>query len=61
MDQLLVDCGDDEVRAGDEVILLGRQGDEEITAGELAGLRGHHRVRDVSRVGARVPRSYGER
>ena len=29
MDQLMVDCGDDDtVVAGDEVVLIGRQGDE---------------------------------
>ena len=32
MDQITVDCGDDHVEAGDEVVLLGRQGDAEITA-----------------------------
>jgi alanine racemase len=37
MDQLMVDCGDDErVRPRDEVVLIGRQGDEEITAWEWA-------------------------
>ena len=61
MDQLLVDCGDDEVRAGDEVILLGRQGEEEITAAELADRAGTIGYEIVSRVGARVPRSYVER
>ena len=38
MDQLMVDCGDDHVEVGDEVVLIGRQGDEEITAEEWAGL-----------------------
>ena len=37
MDQLLVDCGDAEVAPGDEVVLLGAQGTERITAEELAG------------------------
>ena len=32
MDQFLVDCGDDEVAVGDEVVLLGRQGGEAIGA-----------------------------
>ncbi|HEY3810548.1 MAG TPA: alanine racemase, partial [Acidimicrobiales bacterium] len=33
MDQIMVDCGEDmSVGPGDEVVLLGRQGDEEITA-----------------------------
>ncbi len=36
MDQLMVDCGDDHVVAGDEVVLLGRQGDERIRAEEWA-------------------------
>ena len=35
MDQLVVEC-DDEVEVGDEVVLLGRQGDEVITADEWA-------------------------
>ena len=37
MDQTMVDCGlDHPVSPGDEVILLGRQGDDEITATEIA-------------------------
>ncbi|WP_419844998.1 alanine racemase [Candidatus Poriferisocius sp.] len=37
MDQTMVDCGlDYPVSPGDEVILLGRQGDDEITATEIA-------------------------
>ena len=32
----MVDCGDDPVAVGDEVVLLGRQGDEEIGAEEWA-------------------------
>ncbi len=37
MDQLMVDCGDDEdVRVRDEVVLIGQQGDEEVTAWEWA-------------------------
>jgi alanine racemase len=34
MDQLMVDCGDDPVSIGDEVVLIGRQGDDEVTASE---------------------------
>ena len=46
MDQLVVDCGDDEsVRPGDEVVLLGRQGDEEITADDWAPWRGRSATR----------------
>jgi alanine racemase len=58
MDQLLVDCGDEEVCAGNEVVLLGGQGDERITVGELAGLAGTIGYEIVCGVGARVPRRY---
>ena len=39
MDQLVVDCGPDGggVGVGDEVVLLGRQDGDEITAEEIAG------------------------
>ena len=37
MDQLMVDCGDDDGARGDEVVLIGVQGDERITADEWAG------------------------
>lgn len=36
MDQILIDCGQQSVQAGDEVVLLGRQGTEEITVWEIA-------------------------
>ena len=56
MDQILVWCGDDEVADGDEVVLLGRQGDEEITALEWAGLLGTITYEVVTGIGSRVPR-----
>ena len=37
MDQLMVDTGDVPVSAGDEVVLIGAQGDDEITVDEWAG------------------------
>ena len=40
MDQLMVDVGDLPVEVGDEVVLIGRQGDEEITAAEWARAMG---------------------
>ena len=57
MDQIMVDCGDDSsVAPGDEVVLLGRQGDEEITADEWAGHAGHHQLRGpVRHWAARAP------
>lgn len=36
MDQLMVDCGDDEVAIGDDVVIIGRQGDERVSAEDLA-------------------------
>ena len=56
MDQFLVDCGDDEVRVGDEVVLLGRQGDEAVTAEEWARRAGTITWEILCGVGARVPR-----
>ena len=57
MDQIVVDCGDDlSVRPGDEVVLLGRQGDEEITADEWAGLLGTISYEVLCGIGPRVPR-----
>jgi alanine racemase len=57
MDQLVVDCGPDAtVQPGDEVVLLGRQGDEEITAEEWAGLLGTISYEVLCGVGPRVPR-----
>jgi alanine racemase len=56
MDQILVDCGDDQVEVGDEVVLFGRQSDEEIRAEEVAGWAGTIGYEIVCAVGARVPR-----
>jgi alanine racemase len=56
MDQLLIDCGDDVVQVGDDVVLLGRQGEEEITADELALLAGTISYEIICGIGARVPR-----
>jgi alanine racemase len=38
MDHFMVDVGDDDIGLDDEVVLIGRQGSEEITAQELAGM-----------------------
>lgn len=58
MDQLMVDCGDDEVAVGDEVVLIGRQGDEQITADEWADRLGTIAYEVVCGIGPRVPRIY---
>jgi alanine racemase len=58
MDQLLVWCGDDRPEEGDEVVLLGRRGDEAVTGEEWAGLAGTITYEIVCGLGARVPREY---
>ncbi len=59
MDQIMVDCGPDaEVAVGDEVVLIGKQGDEEVTAGEWASLLGGISYEVFCGIGARVPRIY---
>jgi alanine racemase len=62
MDQLMLDVGDLPVEAGDEVVLIGRQGDEEITAAAWARAMGTIAYTIVCGIGPRVPRTYtGER
>ena len=57
MDQIVVDCGDDDrVQIGDEVVLLGRQGDQEITAEDWATMLGTISYEVLCGVGARMPR-----
>ena len=57
MDQIIVDCGGiDEVVVGDEVVLLGRQGSEQITADEWAALAGTITYEILCAIGPRVPR-----
>lgn len=59
MDQLVVDVGQDAVAAGDEVVLFGKGGP---TALEWASATGTIDYEIVTRIGARVPRTYlGER
>ena len=61
MDQLLVDCGPTESCAvGDEVVLIGRQGSEEILADEWAERTGTINYEIVCGIGPRVPRVYRE-
>ena len=59
MDQLLVDVTDlPKVKRGDEVVLLGRQGKEEISAEEMAGCAGAITNELLSRLGSRLERVY---
>ncbi len=57
MDQITVDCGPDApVARGDEVVLIGRQGDEEVTAEEWAERLGTIGYEITCGLGRRVPR-----
>jgi alanine racemase len=58
MDQLMIDLVDDPVEIGDEVVLFGRQGGEEIRAEEVAGWAGTIGYEIVCAVSDRVPRVY---
>lgn len=56
MDQFMVDVGDDNVTVGDEVVLIGAQGDDRIRAEEWAGRLGTIGYEVVCGISARVPR-----
>ena len=58
MDQAVVDVGDAPVRAGEEVVLIGEQGDERIDADEWARALGTINYEVVCDVSVRVPRVY---
>ena len=66
MDQILVDCGPGgageaggtEVAAGDEVVLIGRQGDQVIDAWDWATATGTIAYEVVCGISGRVPRIY---
>ena len=63
MDQLMVDCGDDVVVAGDEVVLIGRQdgpdGPRRIRAEDWADLLGTIGYEIVCGLGSRLQRRHG--
>jgi alanine racemase len=58
MDQLMVNLGDDRAEIGDEVVLIGRMGQEEITAAEIAERMGTIPYEVTCMINARVPRLY---
>ena len=58
MDQLMLDVGELPVEVGDEVVLIGSQGGEEITAASWARAMGTIAYTIVCGIGPRVPRVY---
>ena len=56
MDQLLIDCGQDDIQRGEEVILMGAQGAETITTEEWARRLGTITWEVMCGIGARLPR-----
>ena len=59
MDMCMVDVTDvAEVARGDEVVIIGGQGEENITADEVAGLAGTISYEILCAISARVPRLY---
>lgn len=58
MDQIMVDVGNHSVRPGDEVVLIGSQGVNKITAEQLASLSGTIPYEIVCGLGSRIPRIY---
>lgn len=64
MDQTMVDLGSASDRppanVGDEVYLIGHQGDEKITADEIASLMGTISYEVTCLINSRVPRLYHE-
>lgn len=60
MDQLMVDCGDDPVAVGDEVVLFGRQGDAVLPVDEWAERVGTITYEIVCGISTRVPRRHVE-
>ncbi|MGD9702742.1 MAG: alanine racemase [Acidimicrobiia bacterium] len=58
MDQVMVDCDDDHIRVGDEVVLIGAQDNERIRAEDWADALGTIGYEIVCGISRRVPRRY---
>lgn len=61
MDQFMVDVGDDEVYVGDEVTLIGKQGNEEISLLEIARLCDTIPYEVLCLFNDRIPRIYRDK
>lgn len=58
MDSFLVDVKNEPVQTGDEVVILGSQGDDEITSWDMAKILGVIPYEVVCGISSRVPRIY---
>lgn len=58
MDQFMVDIGDNEVHVGDEVVLIGKQGDQEISLEEVSSLCDTIPYEILCQFNSRLPRVY---
>lgn len=58
MDQCMVDCGRDDVRPGDEAVLIGRSSSTSLTAWDVARVAGTIPYEVTCAISARVPRVY---
>lgn len=58
MDQIVIDVGDEDIDVGEEVVLLGGQADDEVSADEWAAELGTISYEIVCSIGPRVPRRY---
>ncbi len=58
MDQFMVDVGQNEVRVGDEVVLIGRQGEEEIALEEISKFCQTNSYEILCGFNDRIPRVY---
>ena len=61
MDQFMVDIGDGTAWNEDEVVLIGRQGDEAISAEDVAGRAGTIAYEILTGLNERIPREYRSR
>lgn len=59
MDQTMVDIGQAEIKIGDEAVLIGRQGEDEITIKQMVDLIDGTSVNEIAcRISQRLPRIY---
>jgi alanine racemase len=58
MDQIVVNIGNDSAYNNDEVVLIGKQGENEITVYDLAGWAGTIPYEILTNINTRVPRVY---